>query len=182
MFASTVRAPAFWALLLALFPAGVRAETALHVPTGEPISITSDVMTVKNKENKAVFENNVVIKKGDLLMTADRVEVFLNGESLSARQGQASESVISGNRINEGIVSRLIATGHVKFQHGTKHAESREAVYEQAEDKIVLQGDPVLYEKEYRVTGTKMTFFLKENKSTIEESRVQFQPETGDHP
>jgi hypothetical protein len=35
-----------------------------------------------------------------------------------------------------------------------------------------LTGDPEVWESGYRVTGTKMTMFLKEDRSVVEGSRV----------
>jgi lipopolysaccharide export system protein LptA len=182
MSVSAVRLTAVMFLLLVLAPSPLRAEDGRSEPAAEPLTISSEVMTVNNKEKKAVFEDNVVIRKGELAISADRVEVFMEGDAPSTRRDPSPEPGFSGTRLDEGVITKLIAKGHVKFQQGTKHAESREAVYEKREDRIVLTGEPVLYEKEYRVTGTKMTFYLKENKSTIEGSRVLFQPGGGAPP
>jgi lipopolysaccharide export system protein LptA len=58
------------------------------------------------------------------------------------------------------------------MQRGDKKAKSRKAVYHQREEMLVLTGDPEVWEESYRVTGTKMTMFLKEDRSIVESSRV----------
>jgi lipopolysaccharide export system protein LptA len=45
-------------------------------------------------------------------------------------------------------------------------------VYSQHDEKLVLTGDPQVWEEGYHVTGVKMTMFLKEDRSIVESSRV----------
>ena len=73
-----------------------------------------------------------------------------------------------GNR----AVSLIDAIGNVVMQQGDKKAKSRKAVYHQRDEVLVLTGDPEAWEEGYRVTGTKMTMFLKEDRSVVEGSRV----------
>lgn len=174
-----------WVWVVALWV--MACGPAFGQPAGEPsppeaLSITAEVMTVRGKENKAVFETGVVIRKGELTITADRVEVFLDPE---ARKNGGSESIneaLSGASLESGAVSQLRAAGHVTFQQGDRRAESQEALYDRAQDTVTLTGDPVLYEKDYSITGSRMVFYLKENRSTVEESRVLFNPAGKENP
>ena len=65
-------------------------------------------------------------------------------------------------------VSLIDATGNVIIQRGDKRATSKKAVYHQRDETLVLTGDPEAWEEGYRVTGTKMTMFLREDRSIVE--------------
>jgi lipopolysaccharide export system ATP-binding protein len=142
----------------------------------EVLTIRSEKMTVKGKENKAVFESAVVIQKGDLTISADRVEVLLDPDFRSDPNREIGTGLLSDPSMESGAVSRLRATGNVTMKQGDRRAESEEAVYDRSEETVTLLGDPVLYEKEYRIAGDKMVFYLKEDRSTVIGSRVLFDP------
>ena len=145
-------------------------------PAPPEIVITSHSLVFKNQENTAFFEGKVVMTKGDFVMRADQMVVHFAGESTAAssRKGGMTTHATSpdlptfGNR----AVSLIDATGNVMMQQGDKKARARKAVYHQRDEMLVLTGDPEIWEEGYRVTGTKMTMFLKEDRSIVEESRV----------
>ena len=74
-------------------------------------------------------------------------------------------------------ISTITATGNVKVVRGEKTITANEAVYYKEEDKIVLTGEPKAWEKDDVVTGTRMTIFLKEDKSIVEGSKVVVHPD-----
>src|SRR5712692_1477213 len=148
-------------------------------PAPPEIIITSQSLVFKNQENTALFEGKVVMTKGDFVMHADQMIVHFVGESPSApspktgkgnAQAQATTTDLPtfGNR----AVSLIDATGNVVLQKGAKKAKSRKAVYHQRDEMLVLTEDPEAWEEGYHVTGTKMTMFLKEDRSVVEGSRV----------
>jgi lipopolysaccharide export system protein LptA len=111
--------------------------------------------------------------KGDLRLTADRVELRL------APQAGAASAPGGGSTFGGRTVRSLHAVGHVTVEQGARRATSKEAFYDQAQDTITLTGEPVAWEKDYRVAGTKMTLFLKDNRSIVEDSRLLIKPRTG---
>lgn len=167
-------------LLLVGSTLALAAPPPVQSPAPPPIIITSQSLVFKNQENTALFEGKVVMTKGDFAMWADQMIVYFAGEVPSApskkddKAGAVSpvaspELPTFGNR----AVSLIDATGNVLLQRGNKKAKSRKAVYHQREEMLVLTGDPEAWEEGYRVTGTKMTMFLKEDRSVVEgESRV----------
>ncbi len=144
-------------------------------PATSPISITAERMTVRNLERRVVFEGNVRVQKDDFQMEADQMIVTFapvgQGGTLPADALQAKRSA-PGNR----SVSTIDASGHVKIIKGDRRATSQTAVYDQAAEKVTLTGNPESWEKDYRVSGTKITIFLKENRSLVEGSSVLIQP------
>ena len=134
-------------------------------------------MTVKNLEHLAIFEGEVVMTKGDLTITADRAEVTFDsttGFEEASKSAQGLLSPRSGPDRRE--ISLVHATGNVVVRQGDKRATSSDAYYYQKEEKVILTGDPVIWENEYQVTGIKMTLYLHENRSVIEGSKVKIHP------
>lgn len=180
--------PSLWVVLFL----GMAAVSA-----GEPVNttITSQKLTVRNQENKAIFEGAVVLTKGALVVHSDVMVVsFKPNEPKdplkktedpadrreSPSSGQPANPAARGGQkagtmpiMSNQTVSRIEATGKVRIQKEDGRATCHRAVYYADEEKIVLTGDPVAWEKGTRVAGEKITMFLAENRSVVEgQSRV----------
>lgn len=145
-----------------------------------PMAISSRSMTVKNLDHRIIFDRDVVVKKGDMDLQADRVEVILtappneaDGNALSALPGSG------GAMLAEDNVERIEANGRVKVVQGGKTATADQAVYHNADETIVLTGRPETWEDGYRIQGSRITILLKEQRSVVEESRVVIYPDEG---
>lgn len=148
--------------------------TAGEIPakdnTLDPVSITSNKMTIKNQENKIIFEGNVFIKKGDLTIHSDRAEVFL-AEQQGGGGSSKTPSLFENPTAKGGKdISRIEAFGNVDIQQGDKHAKAQKGVYDQKKDTIILTGDPnpEAWENDYRVKGKMITLYIAENRSVVE--------------
>lgn len=141
-------------------------------PSG-PLTITSKNMTVKNLEHTAIFDGGVVMTQGDMTITADHAVVtFHSGKGLPSPSSTAGGFLLQGSAVNGGRISLIHISGHVELRQVDKRASSHEAFYYHAEDRVVLEGDPVIWEKDYQVTGSRMTLFIRENRSIVEGSKV----------
>jgi lipopolysaccharide export system protein LptA len=139
-----------------------------------PIVITSQRMTAINEQNKLIFEKDVVAKKDDIILYADKMEIlFDKAMNAGLIDAAAEEKNTKGSR----DISTITATGNVKVVRGEKTITANEAVYYKEEDKMVLTGEPKAWERDDIITGTKMTIFLKEDKSIVEGSKVVVHPE-----
>ena len=132
----------------------------------EATTITSNTMTADNKERKAVFKGAVILTRGDLTVRSDVLIVRFK----SKPESKANESNGSnGDGVETGgKVDRIEAKGKVIIEKATSKATCRHAVYYTDEEKIVLTGSPVAWQGGTRVSGPKMTMFLKENRSVVE--------------
>lgn len=130
------------------------------------IQITSQKMTIKNSQNLVIFEENVHVTQGDLIIQADRVEVSFHSSPESIFSNR------SGDRPPPKEVSSIAAFGGVRLTQGGRRATAQQMVYYREEEKVVLTGNPEAWEEDYKVTGTRMTFFLKEDRSVVEGSKV----------
>lgn len=169
------------------------ANTKVTTPEEARTTITSQRMTVRNQENKAVFEGAVILTKGTLVVHSDVMVVFF--KSTDSTPGKSSDSTASAAVDNSAptatrsdelpvmsnrAVSTIEATGKVKIFKADGQATCRKAVYDGASEKIVLTGDPVAWQKGTRVTGQKITMYLAEDRSVVEGgSKVLIDQEEG---
>lgn len=172
---------AFLCLLWVGTVSAVEPPDRSSTPPGD-IIITSQSLVFRNQDNTAVFEGKVVLTKGVFVMHADHMIVYFDGAASpntntnTAAKGTtkpapkpaAPDLPTFGSR----GVSLIDASGNVVMQQGTKQAKSKKALYYQRDEKLVLTGEPEVWEEGYRVTGTKMTMLLKEDRSIVEGSRV----------
>ncbi len=120
-----------------------------------PIIITSRTLTADNKNHTAVFEGSVVAKTSEITMLSDRMTVTYDNQ---------------GSRI-----SKIHANGNVKVYNNERVIFSKEAVYIDNEEKIIFSGNPKAVEGENFITGKQITFYLKDNRAVIDESRMILQ-------
>ncbi len=116
-----------------------------------PIVVTSSRLTADNKAHTGLFEGSVVAKSESMTLYSDRMLVH------------SSE---------EGKITRIDASGHVKLLKGEKVITSDEATYYAGEEKVVFTGQPKAVEGNNMVTGTKMTYLMNEDRSLVENSTV----------
>ena len=172
-------------------PVGAVTEPA-RAPEDRTTTITSQKMTVRNAENKAIFEGTVVLVKGALTVYSDVMVVFFKPQELPAspekpdparEKSPAVPPAPKGSNREElptlgnKSVSMIEATGKiVTIEKNEGKATCRKAVYFGDEDKLVLTGDPIAWEKGTRVAGNKITMYLAEDRSVVEGgSRVRIE-------
>jgi lipopolysaccharide export system protein LptA len=170
------------ALLVAIGWSG--PSWAADVPVSlesRPLAITSRSMTVKNLDQRVIFDKNVTVIKGDMDLHADRVEVVLAKPSAPAASDSPGDGM-GPDILAEGNIERIVADGNVKVVQGTKTVTADHAVYHRADETVVLTGNPETWEEGVRIAGSKITILLKEQRSIVEESRVVIYPEAGGKP
>lgn len=151
-----------------------------------PVSttITAKKMTVRNQDGQALFEGSVVLTKGTLVVYSDRMIVLFHPSPDTSnaakpapgdRNSRESTKSVGGNRGAESMpsvsnrsVNRIEAMGNVKIEKENGNATCRKAVYFSDDEKIILTGDPVAWEKGTRVSGRQITMYLAEDRSVVE--------------
>jgi lipopolysaccharide export system protein LptA len=151
---------------------------------GGATKITAKTMTVRNQESKAIFQGSVVLNRGGLTVHSDEMVVFFKSvppggppegggdrtegkapERMSAEKPKrGGEAPTMQNR----SISMIEATGSVVIEKDEGRATCRKAIYYEAEEKIVLLGDPVAWQKGTRVSGERMTMYLADDRSVVE--------------
>jgi lipopolysaccharide export system protein LptA len=172
-----------WFLLAVAHAANAPAPAAAGALADGRTNITAKKITMRNQENKAVFEGSVVLTKGVLVVHSDVMVVFLKPNDLKAVE-TATKATRKGSEeiptISNRTVSMIEATGQVKIQKADGRATSRKAVYNEDKRIITLTGDPVAWQHGTCVSGKKIIMYLDDDRTIVEgESRVMIDPETG---
>lgn len=124
-----------------------------------PIIITSDSLTADNKNSTAIFEGSVVAKTDDVTMYSDKMTVYYDN---------------SANK-----VKKISAVGNVRVNKEERALFSDKALYLADEEKILFTGNPKAVEGENVISGTQITFYLKDERVEVEGSRVVLQNKQG---
>jgi outer membrane protein assembly factor BamD len=117
------------------------------VDTGQPIDITSDKVETYSKENLIVFKGNVMAQQKDMVIHADSLDAI----------------IIEGGK---GI-EKVIAGGNVKIQQGLRVASCNKAIFYNIDQKVVLTGDPKVWEGNDMVTGDEIIFDIEKNQMEV---------------
>lgn len=117
-----------------------------------PITITSETLTADNKAHQATFEKNVIARTSEMTIYSDRMVVSYKEEG--------------------GEVTRIEATGNVRLHKENRLITAQSADYFADEEKVVFTGEPRAMDGENVVTGSKMTYYIKEDRSVVEKSKV----------
>ncbi len=147
------------------FVIGVLASSSMAAPRN-PTTITSGTMTAQGKERKAIFEKSVVLTRENMVIRADRMTVFFKKDEPEKPENPSTEK--SSDDSFGKQVDVVDARGHVIIEKEDGKATSGRAIYYKDEDKVVLTESPVAWQNGTRVTGTRMTIFLKEDRSIVE--------------
>lgn len=163
---------------------GAAADRKIDAEGGKqvPLIITSQTLTADNEENTATFEGNVVARKGESTLYADRMIVFSkktiqladDSQKTGAASAQQKPTPAKAPSDQEkGDVERIEAHGNVRLIKGNRVVTAAQAVYHtQPEEYVVFRGDPRAAEGRNVVTGTKMTYYMKDDRSVVENSKV----------
>ncbi|HDZ83804.1 MAG TPA: hypothetical protein ENH45_01165 [Nitrospirae bacterium] len=119
------------------------------------IIITSETLTTDNRNSKAIFEGSVIAKTDDITIYSDKMIVFYSDA--------------------ENNVKEIQAIGNVKVHSKEMAIFSKKASYINNEEKIIFSGSPKAVKGNNVITGTRIIYFLKDDRAVIEGSRVILQ-------
>lgn len=125
-----------------------------------PVEITSDTLEVTKNAQTAVFNGNVQVTQGKLVLTANTITVHY--------QQNKKENTSKNNM----PVKKIIADGQVKLNTTTEQASSDQGVYDVEQHMITLNKHVVLQKGKNIVTGSKLIYNLKTGKSQLIEEPV----------
>ena len=126
----------------------------------EETTITSETMTVQGKSRQTIFEGTVVLKRGNFVMRSEHMVVtFKKGAQDGSRQKEGGPT---------HQVDRIEANGQVVIEKSDGKATCGRALYYKDEEKLVLTESPVAWQGGTKIKGSRMTMFLKEERSVVE--------------
>jgi len=139
-------------------PFGTQAPVQDCKGPGQELDVTADQMTFDSKTHTFVFENNVHVRRCDMTLKCDRLRVI--------------------NDAQRDRVERIVATGNVRMQQGGRRVQAERAEYFDAEQKLVLTGQPRAWDpvEQNELTGDEMVVYLATEKLVVKQARVLFHP------
>jgi lipopolysaccharide export system protein LptA len=130
--------------------------SALASPSSGPIKIKSDSLSVDYKKNSALWRGHVHAVRADGELSSDTLQV------------------IYGKDFHE--LQQMIASGSVRISRGTQWSVSDHAVLNEANQTVVLTGNPVVHDGNDQITGSKITVYLKTGESVVEGAKAVIFP------
>lgn len=149
-----------------------------------PMTIQADAMTFWDRANRVVFEGHVVVVRGEMTMKADQLDIRLSDKGTDGSHSEPRPAFsLSGREI-----SWMTAKGNVDVRRGTQRAKAGQAVYRKDSSVIELSDKPEAWQGDTHLTGTRITLWLDQNRSAVDNGTVVFQAtatmtkdRTGDH-
>lgn len=115
----------------------------------EPVSVTADALEFDYRARVLKYTGKVVVTQADMKLESDTLTVFLD---------QAVD-----NRVKE-----VTAEGAVRLAKGTRWATGGRAVFDQAQNTVVLSKNAVLHDGLNEVSGDRVVVYLDQERSIVE--------------
>lgn len=115
--------------------------------SSEPIHIRSDQLVADSSKKMATFSGNVAARQGDLTIYAERLVVSYSE---------------TGNEISSAEVF-----GSVRIIQGERRAQADHGLYDAKGGKIMLDGNPKVFQHDDVISGKAITYFLDEERSEV---------------
>jgi lipopolysaccharide export system protein LptA len=113
----------------------------------DPLEVISDWTEADRQKGTITFGGKVVAKQKDMVLYADRVVNYFDMESRK--------------------LVRAIAVGNVKLNQADKFATCEKAELIQAERKVILTGNPIMWQGENRVSGERIIIYLNGSQAEV---------------
>ena len=126
--------------------------------TGQTLDVKAERMTFERQSQTFLFQDNVRVRRCDMTILCDRLRVYNDDK---------------GQR-----VERIEFIGNVRMQQGDRHVTADHAEYFDAEQKLVLTGNPKAWDTAERneLTGEEIVVFLQEDRLMVKQAHVRFHP------
>ena len=102
--------------------------------------------------------------QGELIVFSDVMTVFFKEKAPTPLVPPSPPA--NGESTKE--IHMIEARGHVRIFKGESRATSEHALYYKQEEKVILRGSPVAWQEGTKISGPKMTMYLRENRSVVE--------------
>ena len=124
-----------------------------------PTTITSDRMDYDAIAQTVVFLGNVYVKRPDFELWAEKMTIYLE-------KSESGNATAAG--MEAGNIERIIAERNVRLKSENNTGTSDKATYFPREDKLVMEGRPVLRDsKQSTVTGRTIIHYVSGNRSQV---------------
>lgn len=125
---------------------------------GQMLDVKAERMTYERQTQTFLFQEDVRVRRCDMTILCDRLRVFNDA---------------AGQR-----VERIVFTGNVRMQQGARRVTADRAEYFDAEQKLILTGNPKAWDADElnELTGEEIVVFLEQDKLLVKQAHVRFHP------
>lgn len=127
---------------------GKSGGPSFSVDKKAPIFITSNQLEVDRKKNTIVYKGRVVTVQGEMTINSEALTAYYDPEMKQLRE--------------------VVAEGKVNVTQGNRVATGGKAVFNQKEQTLVLTGDPVVRQGNSQVAGSRIIFFIEQDRAVAE--------------
>ncbi|MEB2284432.1 MAG: hypothetical protein B6D46_02810 [Polyangiaceae bacterium UTPRO1] len=140
-----------------------------------PVRIDSDTLEIDYKTSNILYRGHVQVTQGDVRLDSDTLAIRYDpravkrtpdGVPTAAATGPAGKAAGAGTDAER--IKEIVAEGNVRIRQGTKLAEGRRAVFDQAQQTFTLSDGAVLHDGPNQVAGERVIVYLKEERSVVE--------------
>ncbi len=134
-----------------------------------PVRIDSDTLELDYKSSNVTYRGHVQVTQGDVTLNSDRLSISYDPEAVKRPENSADGAVKTATPGGDADrIKEIIAEGNVRIRQGTKLAEGRRAVFDQAKQTFTLSEGAVLHDGPNQVAGERVIVYLKEERSVVE--------------
>ncbi len=134
--------------------------------TGDlPTNITAQNMRYDANSQRVVFENAVKVRRPDFDLDSNKLTILFKKNSQKPANQEATDDPLS--TMGAGDIDQLIAEGKVVMVRDGRTGTCSKVTYYVDKELIVMEGNPVLTEGKNSVSGQKINFYIRENRSEV---------------
>ena len=125
---------------------------------GQTLDVQAERMTFERQTQTFLFQDRVRVRRCDMTIVCDRLRVYNDDK---------------GQR-----VERIEFIGNVRMEQGERRVTAERAEYFDAEQKLVLTGNPKAWDIAERneLMGEEIVVFLEEDRLKVKQAHVRFHP------
>ena len=128
---------------------------------GEQIQVVADKLITNNAEKYAEFVGDVQASQGTFTITSEHLRIYYqdNPGNLKSQTG------------GQGLIKRIVASGHVKISSDKYKAEAERVEYDLDSAVLVLEGEnSTIKSGNNLITGSKITVHRQDGQILVERS------------
>ncbi len=138
-----------------------------------PVRIDSDSLELDYKSSNVIYRGHVMVTQGDVTLNSDTLSIRYDPQAVK-QTGKSADGTDKGAATpapkgsDADRIKEIIAEGNVRIRQGTRLAEGRRAVFDQAKQTFTLSDGAVLHDGPNQVAGERVIVYLKEERSVVE--------------
>src|SRR5919198_2814663 len=125
-----------------------KGGSAFEINKKDPIYITADWMEVDQNKNTITYKGRVVTVQSDMTMRSETLTAYYDAETKQMKQ--------------------IVAEGKVNAVQGNRVATGEKAVFDDKAKTVTLTGNPVMRQGNSQVSGTKVVYFMDQDRAIAE--------------